>query len=59
MASNTKENIDKIMAARMVKVKIDELEFEKKQQNQKIERLRQQVNNLSIENEKLKKQLGL
>jgi uncharacterized coiled-coil protein SlyX len=59
MASNTKENIDKIMAARMVKVKIDELEFQKKQQDQKIERLRQQVNNLSIENEKLKKQLGL
>lgn len=57
MASNTKANIEKALAARNTKVKIDSLEFHIKEQNQKIDRLRQENTNLKIENEKLKKQL--
>ena len=57
MASNTKGNIEKALAARNTKVKIDSLEFHIKEQNQKIDRLRQENTNLRIENEKLKKQL--
>lgn len=57
MASNTKANIEKALAARNTKVKIDSLEFRIKEQNQKIDRLRQENTNLKIENEKLKKQL--
>lgn len=58
MASNTKSDYKKALEARNVKTKIDLLAFEVKQRDQKISKLKQEINNLTIENEKLKKELA-
>lgn len=54
MASNTKGDLKKALAARNLKVQVDSLKFEIKQRDQKIEKLRLKISNLKAENEKLK-----
>lgn len=57
MGSSTKQNVDKILAARNKQVQIDALNFEIKQLKQKLERNNIKINNLEIENNKLKEEL--
>ncbi len=46
MPSNSKDGLNKILAARNTKVQIDHLKFEIKQRDQKIEKLKQEIANL-------------
>lgn len=54
MASNTKEGVKKILAARQNHVQIEHLKFELKQRDEKIERMKKELEILRKENEALK-----
>lgn len=54
MASNTKSDIKKVLAARQTKVQIDDLKFRLKQKDQKNEKMGVELNQLRVENQKLK-----
>lgn len=58
MASGSGNGYEKILAARKTKVQIDHLKFEISQRDLRVNKLKQELTNLRIENEKLRKLLG-